>query len=93
MKNNTEFGFGIRQIASELKRVFDSAGYAGWVSFIKASIRAGIVRKEDILEDAIAITGDHIEEAFDLLIEEGINQYWHRDKNGCLSVADLFVAN
>lgn len=86
MTKNTKLGFNIRQRMSEIKHDFDAAGYWGWVSFIRASILSGIVYPSDIVEEAIAISGSHLESEFAFLIDEGENEHWYKSSDGRLSV-------
>ena len=87
MQKNTKHGFSILKRMNDLKHDFDAAGYRGWESFIRASILSGIVYPSTIVDEAIAISGNHLESQFSLLIGEAENELWHKSPDGRLSVS------
>ncbi|QIG53783.1 hypothetical protein G6N82_06100 [Altererythrobacter sp. BO-6] len=83
---SSERGFDTLREASDLKLRFDRAGPAGLTSFAKACIWSGIDDPEDIIAEARAITGDHVENELGIILMEGENIHWSKTGRGRLAL-------
>lgn len=81
-----EHGFNILRRMQELKVCFDQAGPDGRVSFAKACIWSGITQPDEIISEACAVAGDHLESVFDALLMEGENIHWRKCAEGSLEL-------
>ncbi|WP_296720971.1 hypothetical protein [Erythrobacter sp.] len=81
-----QHGFNMLRRMQELKLDFDAAGPNGHVSFAKACIWSGLMRKEEITAEACAIAGEHLEGVFMTLLDEGENIHWRRCENDTLDL-------
>jgi len=81
-----QHGFNILRRTQELKLAFDEAGLEGRISFAKACIWSGLTRPDEIIAEACAIAGDHLESVFDTLLMEGENIHWRKCAEGSLEL-------
>jgi hypothetical protein len=81
-----QHGFKMLRRMHELKLAFDEGGPAGRISFAKACIWSGKTLPEEIIVEACAIAGDHLETLFDTLLMEGENIHWRKCAEGSLEV-------
>lgn len=81
-----QHGFNILRRLQDLKLAFDEAGPEGRISFAKACIWSGLSQPNEIVAEACAIAGDHLESAFDTLLMEGENIHWRKCTNGSLEL-------
>jgi hypothetical protein len=79
-------GFSILRRMRELKLAFDEAGPEGRISFAKACIWSGLTQPDEIIAEACAISGDHLESVFDTLLMEGENIHWRKCAEGSLEL-------
>ena len=79
-----EHGFKMLALAHDLKIQFHAEGQEGFVSFAKACIAFGMHHPEDIIAEACAIGGDHLEGEFDTILMEGENIHWIKSNGGKL---------
>lgn len=70
----------------ELKLDFDAACPNGRISFAKACMWSGLTRPEEIVAEACAIAGDHLEGEFNTLLDEGENIHWRKSRDGSLEL-------
>ena len=83
---NPNHGFRMLRDAQELKLNFDQAGPEGLLSFVKACIWSGIDESEEIVEEAVAISGSQMAELATAAIEKGESRYWERRADGRLEL-------
>ena len=81
-----QHGFNILRSMQALKLAFDEAGPNGHVSFAMACICSGITNSDEIIAEACAISGDHVEGVFDTLLMEGENIHWRKCRDGSLAL-------
>lgn len=91
MKNPTpDFGFDLLKELQELKLQFQRTGPVGRISFAKACIWSGINSPSEIISRVCAIAGEHLADAFEILLMEGENIHWRKCNNGSLElITDL----
>lgn len=85
-KVTAQHGFEILRKMQGAKHQFDAGGRKGHISFIKAMIFAGTNYPLMIVAEAARITGDHIRDEIELIIDEGENIHWVRNRYGELHV-------
>lgn len=83
---NADHGFIIFKRAQNLSLDFLRAGYEGAISFAKAAISLGYTSDDEIIAEACAIAGDHVEARFETLLMEGENIHWLRTSDGQLAL-------
>lgn len=81
-----EHGFEILRKAQNLKFELNRSGPDGQISFAKACIWFGLTEPDDIIAEACAIAGDHVEARFETLLMEGENIHWLRTGDGQLAL-------
>ncbi len=79
-------GFSILRRRQELKLDFDQTGKAGRISFAKACISSGLTQPDEIVAEASAISGKHIEGEIETLLMEGEDIHWRKSVEGNLEL-------
>lgn len=81
-----EHGLKLLKLAQDLKFELHRLGPNGLVSFAKACILYGIDQAEEIVAEACALGGDHLENEMDTILMEGENIHWRKGRDGSLEL-------
>lgn len=80
--------FRIMHLMAEAKLILDAAGREGQIEYIKALIRSGTAYPLRIIDEVARVTGAHIRDEIELVIDEGENVHWRREGSGELYVIE-----
>ena len=87
-KNRYETGFHLIAMMQEAKLVLDASGDKGRVEYIKALILSGTRFPMRIVDEVVRVSGRHVREEVEFLLEEGEDEHWGRCPNGELYVIE-----